>query len=169
MAAEKSPRRTDAKGRGALDARIAADCEPLRLDNQLCFALYRASRLMIQAYQPLLGPLDLTYPQYIALLVLWERDDMTVSGLGGRLGLDSGTLSPLLKKLEAKGLLARERSESDERSVRLRLTPAGRELKRKAAKIPEAMACIPGLQDRDVGKLKRDLEALSRVLGAAAD
>jgi DNA-binding MarR family transcriptional regulator len=145
-----------------------AVCEALLLDNQICFALYTASRLMTQAYQPLLAPLDLTYPQYVALLVLWEKDGITVSELGRRLSLDSGTLSPLLKKLEAKGVLQRERNAADERSVHLSLTAAGRELKRKAMKVPEAMACIPGLQGTKLAKLKRELEELTAVLRAAA-
>lgn len=152
-------------GTGGLDA---AACEALRLDNQLCFALYTASRFMTQAYQPLLGPLDLTYPQYMALLVLWEKDDVTVSGLGDRLLLDSGTLSPLLKKLEAKGLLKRERSAADERSVRLRLTPAGRELQRKVAGVPTEMGCRLGLEGGRIAKLRRELEDLTATLRAAA-
>jgi DNA-binding MarR family transcriptional regulator len=136
-------------------------CEYLLLDNQLCFALYTASRLMTQAYQPLLEPLGLTYPQYIALLVLWEKDGITVSELGKRLSLDSGTLSPLLKKLEQRDLLTRERKAEDERSVVLRLTAQGRELKRRAKPVPEKMACLPGLQGGKLVKMKRDLEELA--------
>jgi DNA-binding MarR family transcriptional regulator len=168
MTVEKNTRKSGGKRGGPGDP-AEDECEALRLDNQLCFALYTASRLMTQAYHPRLAPLGLTYPQYVALLVLWERDDITVSELGRRLGLDSGTLSPLLKKLEAKGLLLRERSAADERSVRLRLSAAGREMKRKAVKVPEAMACIPGLQGLNLGKLKRELEDLSGVLRAAAE
>jgi DNA-binding MarR family transcriptional regulator len=139
-------------------------CEALLLDNQLCFALYTASRLMIQAYQPLLDPLNLTYPQYVAMLVLWENDGLTVSELGKRLSLDSGTLSPLLKKLEQKRLIARERKAEDERSVMLKLTAQGRELKQRAKPVPEKMACIPGLQGGKLGRLKRELEDLSGSL-----
>src|SRR5438105_12628747 len=105
----------------------------LRLDNQLCFALYSASLAMTKLYKPLLDPLGLTYPQYLAMLVLWERDGITVSELGERLQLDSGTLTPLLKRLESQGLLARERDRADERRVLLQLTPAGRALKARAA------------------------------------
>jgi DNA-binding MarR family transcriptional regulator len=148
----------------ALDAKA---CEALRLENQVCFALYSASRFMTQAYQPLLGPLDLTYPQYLALLVLWEEDDLGVSELGRRLMLDSGTLSPLLKKLEAKGWLRRERSVDDERSVRLRLTPAGRELQRRAADVPATMVCRSGWEIARIVKLRRELEELTAALRAA--
>lgn len=152
------------KGRGELDA---AACAAMRLDNQLCFALYTASRFMTQAYQPLLGPLDLTYPQYMALLVLWEKDDITVSDLGERLLLDSGTLSPLLKKLEAKGWLRRERSAEDERSVRLRLTAAGRDLQKRAAGVPYELGCRSALDVPRIAKLRRELVELTGTLRAA--
>ncbi|HVR50963.1 MAG TPA: MarR family transcriptional regulator, partial [Pseudorhodoferax sp.] len=110
--------------------------QALQLDHQLCFALYSASLAMTKLYKPLLAPLGLTYPQYLAMLVLWEQDGPMVSALGERLGLDSGTLTPLLKRLEAAGLVQRERAAEDERRVRVRLTPAGRRLKVRAAKIP---------------------------------
>lgn len=108
----------------------------LQLDTQLCFALYAASRAMTQAYQPLLLPLGLTYPQYLAMLVLWETDGISVKQLGERLQLDSGTLTPLLKRLESSGLLQRQRSREDERSVCVHLTPAGQALETLAADIP---------------------------------
>jgi len=95
--------------------------EMLKLDRQLCFALYSASLAMTKMYKPLLDPLNLTYPQYLAMLVLWERDGLTVSELGQRLQLDSGTLTPLLKRLEANGLIQRQRDNADERSVMLHL------------------------------------------------
>lgn len=117
----------------------------LQLDRQLCFALYSSSQAMTQLYRPLLADLDLTYPQYLVLLLLWEQDGQSVSELGERLFLDSGTLTPLLKRMEAKGLLARKRSREDERRVQIHLTPQGRQLKSRAAKIPgcvlEAAAC----------------------------
>ena len=97
----------------------------LALDHQLCFALYAASLAMTKAYKPLLAPLGITYPQYLVLLVLWEGDGITVSQLGDRLTLDSGTLTPLLKRLDAQGLLQRQRDAADERRVLLHLTPAG--------------------------------------------
>jgi MarR family transcriptional regulator, organic hydroperoxide resistance regulator len=115
--------------------------EWLALDRQLCFALYSSSLAMTKLYKPLLEPLGLTYPQYLVMLVLWERDGATVSELGQRLKLDSGTLTPLLKRLEASGLLARQRDTEDERRVLVRLTPAGRTLKARAAKVPPQVAC----------------------------
>jgi DNA-binding transcriptional ArsR family regulator len=99
--------------------------QALLLDNQLCFALYSASLAMTKLYKPLLDELGLTYPQYLAMLVLWERDGLMVSELGERLSLDSGTLTPLLKRLEAAGLVARIRDVQDERRVHITLTPAG--------------------------------------------
>ncbi len=110
--------------------------ELLKLDNQLCFALYVTSREIIKNYKPLLDPLGLTYTAYITFLALWEKDDITVKELGKRLYLDSGTLTPLLKKLEAKGLLERRRSPRDERNVYITLTDEGRALKEKAASVP---------------------------------
>jgi MarR family transcriptional regulator, organic hydroperoxide resistance regulator len=111
----------------------------LLLDNQLCFALYSTSLAMTRVYKPLLDDIGLTYPQYLAMLVLWEQDGLMVSELGERLHLDSGTLTPLLKRLEASDLIARIRAVEDERRVHITLTAAGRKLKAKAAKIP---ACI---------------------------
>ena len=111
----------------------------LLLDNQLCFALYSASLAMTKLYKPLLAQLGLTYPQYLVMLVLWEQDGMTVSALGERLFLDSGTLTPLLKRLEASGLLARERDAQDERRVRVTLTPQGHALRSAAEPIPACM------------------------------
>lgn len=122
----------------------------LLLDNQLCFALYSTSLAMTKLYKPLLDELGLTYPQYLAMLVLWEKDGLMVSELGERLYLDSGTLTPLLKRLEASGLISRIRAMEDERRVHITLTAAGRKLKSRAAKIPgcilEASQCsIPEL------------------------
>ena len=108
----------------------------LKLDNQLCFALYSTSLAMTRVYKPLLDELGITYPQYLALLVLWEQDGLMVSELGERLFLDSGTLTPLLKRLEASGFVSRQRALDDERRVHVSLTPAGRSLKVKAAAIP---------------------------------
>jgi DNA-binding MarR family transcriptional regulator len=117
----------------------------LRLDNQLCFALYSASLAMTKLYKPLLDPLGLTYPQYLVLLCLWEEDGLAVSELGQRLSLDSGTLTPLLKRMEAAGWLRRERSTADERRVQVHLSEAGLALKARATAIPtcilEAAQC----------------------------
>jgi DNA-binding MarR family transcriptional regulator len=111
----------------------------LLLDEQLCFALYSASLAMTKAYQPLLAELGLTYPQYVVMIVLWERDGLTVSEIGKRLFLDSGTLTPLLKRLEGRGLIARLRDVQDERQVRIRLTASGRELRSRAAAVRECV------------------------------
>lgn len=111
----------------------------LRLDNQVCFALYSASLAMTKLYKALLDEIGLTYPQYLVMLVLWEQDGLTVSALGERLFLDSGTLTPLLKRLEGAGLLGRLRDVQDERRVRITLTPAGRALRDTAERIP---ACV---------------------------
>ena len=108
----------------------------MQLDNQLCFALYSTSLAMTKVYKPLLEELGLTYPQYLAMLVLWERDGLMVSELGERLYLDSGTLTPLLKRLEASGYISRIRDVEDERRVNITLTSSGRKLKTRAAKIP---------------------------------
>jgi DNA-binding MarR family transcriptional regulator len=140
--------------------------QALLLDNQLCFALYSASLAMTKLYKPLLDELGLTYPQYLAMLVLWERDGLMVSELGERLSLDSGTLTPLLKRLEASGLIARIRDVQDERRVHITLTAAGRKLKARARKVPgcilEASQCsIPELVSltRQVNTLRQRLAA----------
>jgi DNA-binding MarR family transcriptional regulator len=132
----------------------------LALDHQLCFALYSASLAMTKAYKPLLEPLGLTYPQYLVMLVLWEADGVTVSQVGARLNLDSGTLTPLLKRLETSGLLQRLRDAADERRVLLQLTPAGRKLKARAAKVPQAIACATACELRDISQLATQLKQL---------
>ena len=114
-------------------------CNLLRLENQLCFPLYAASREVIKLYKPYLDVLDLTYTQYIAMLFLWEYGSMTVKEIGDHLFLDSGTLTPLLKKLEAKGVISRTRSQKDERNLDVALTDAGRALQDKALSIPLSM------------------------------
>ena len=111
----------------------------LRLDNQVCFALYSASLAMTKLYKPLLDTIGLTYPQYLVMLVLWEQDGVTVSELGERLFLDSGTLTPLLKRLEAQGHIARLRDVEDERRVRITLTSQGRALRNQAEVIPQCV------------------------------
>jgi len=114
--------------------------EALKLDKQLCFPLYACSRSVIREYKPFLDQLDLTYTQYIAMLVLWEKGTMTVKELGEQLYLDSGTLPPLLKKLEHKGLITRKRSSEDERNLILTLTKAGMNMREEALSIPEQLA-----------------------------
>ena len=132
----------------------------LLLDNQLCFALYSTSLAMTKIYKPLLAPLGLTYPQYLAMLVLWEQDGVMVSELGERLYLDSGTLTPLLKRLEATGLIARLRDVADERRVRVTLTSAGRKLKARAAAIPACVVSAAGCSPSDLASLMRQVQAL---------
>ena len=136
----------------------------LALDHQLCFALYAASLAMTKTYKPLLAPLGITYPQYLVLLVLWEGDGITVSQLGERLTLDSGTLTPLLKRLETLGLVQRQRDAADERRVLLRLTAAGQALRDQAAAVPQAIACATACDLQQIGSLARQLHQLRRQL-----
>jgi DNA-binding MarR family transcriptional regulator len=144
--------------------------DPLQLDEQLCFALYNASRALTRAYAPLLEPLGLTYPQYLVLLVLWEHDGVPVKAIGERLSLDSGTLTPLLKRLAQQALVERRRGEDDERIVRIHLTPEGRALRGKARKIPTELACRAGYDIaaersvRELARLRDELTALARRL-----
>ncbi len=136
----------------------------LLLDNQLCFALYSTSLAMTRIYKPLLAPLGLTYPQYLVMLVLWEQDGVMVSELGERLYLDSGTLTPLLKRLEAAGLIARLRDVADERRVHITLTPAGRKLKLRASTVPGCIASATSYSLADVVALTRQVQALRKTL-----
>lgn len=136
----------------------------LALDSQLCFALYATSLAMTKLYKPLLEPLGLTYPQYLVMLVLWEGDGITVSQIGERLALDSGTLTPLLKRLEAAALLQRLRDVTDERRVLLQLTSAGRALQQRAAKVPLAVARASGCRVEEVAGLVNRLQALRRQI-----
>jgi len=140
----------------------------LELDRQLCFALYAASLSMTKLYKPLLAPLGLTYPQYLVMLALWEADDLTVSALGERLSLDSGTLTPLLKRLEAAGLVGRLRDAADERRVRLRLSAKGRALKKQAEAIPQQIACAVACPLDEISELTQRLRALREQLHQAA-
>ncbi len=141
----------------------------LALDHQLCFALYSASLSMTKLYKPLLDPLGLTYPQYLVMLVLWEGDGLTVSAVGERLALDSGTLTPLLKRLEAAGLLQRLRDAADERRVLLQLTPAGRALKRLALKVPPAVAQASGCELSELSELTARLHSLRAQITTVTD
>lgn len=124
-----------------------------RLDNQLCFALYRASRAIIRAYGPILEPLGLTYPQYLVMLALWQHDRQSVRDIGAKLSLDSATLTPLLKKLEARGLVTRTRSEKDERVVDIALTKKGKKLRGDASAVPADLACRLGVDVTDQDSL----------------
>jgi DNA-binding MarR family transcriptional regulator len=127
--------------------------EALKLENQLCFPLYACSKEVVRRYTPFLDELDLTYTQYITMLVLWEEEELSVKDLGQRLFLDSGTLTPLLKKMEAKGLVVRERSKEDERRLVVSLTEQGAQLKEKAADIPLKMGQCVGIDPEDAKQL----------------
>jgi DNA-binding MarR family transcriptional regulator len=144
----------------------------LRLDQQLCFALYSSSLAMTKLYKPLLGPLGLTYPQYLVMLVLWEVDglstNLSVGQLGQRLSLDSGTLTPLLKRLEALGHIERLRARDDERRVDLLLTPAGRALRAQALDIPAQLACASACDLDELAALTQRLHQLRGHLSSAA-
>jgi MarR family transcriptional regulator, organic hydroperoxide resistance regulator len=143
------------------------DSDPaLLLDNQLCFALYSTSLAMTKLYKPLLEELGLTYPQYLVMLVLWEKDGPMVSELGERLYLDSGTLTPLLKRLEAAGFIARVRDTQDERRVHITLTAAGRKLKARAQKIPGCVRTASQCSLGELVQLKQQLHGLRERLAA---
>lgn len=115
----------------------------LKIENQVCFPLYACAKEVVKQYKPLLDPLDLTYTQYITMMVLWEAEETTVKALGKVLYLDSGTLTPVLKKMEAKGFITRERAKDDERNLNIKLTPAGRKLKERAVDIPRQVGnCV---------------------------
>lgn len=145
-----------------------AEDDLLLLDNQLCFALYSASLAMTKLYKPMLDRLGLTYPQYLVMLVLWETDGKSVSELGERLQLDSGTLTPLLKRLEAAGLVRRERAADDERRVLVHLTSEGRALRRRALQVPKEVACATQCSIEEIIDLRQRLHALRRRLQPAA-
>ncbi|MGE5652059.1 MarR family winged helix-turn-helix transcriptional regulator [Noviherbaspirillum sp. UKPF54] len=138
--------------------------DPLALDNQFCFALYSASLAMTKTYKPFLDKLGLTYPQYLVMLVLWQQDDILVKSIGEKLFLDSGTLTPLLKRLEASSLIARTRDEADERQVRITLTKEGRALKKKAQSIPHQVLCASGQSLDALEKLREQLSAIRNDL-----
>ncbi|MBR4064570.1 MAG: MarR family transcriptional regulator [Tidjanibacter sp.] len=136
--------------------------DPLLLENQLCFPLYAAAKEVVRCYRPFLDPLGLTYTQYIAMMALWEHKVLTINQLGKLLYLDSGTLTPMLKKMEQAGLLVRRRSETDERSVVINLTPKGEALREQAVNIPDEMAQYVKLNANDTIQL---YHLLHRLLG----
>ncbi|KRA59642.1 MarR family transcriptional regulator [Caulobacter sp. Root655] len=135
--------------------------EALRLDRQLCFALYGAANRVTRLYRPLLDALGLTYPQYLAMLVLWEASPRTVGALGEALDLESSTLTPLLKRLEAQGLIARARDPQDERRVIVTLTPTGAALRDRAKAVPEQLLCLLELPLSELGDLRERLKRLA--------
>ena len=139
--------------------------DPLLLENQLCFPLYACSKEIVRRYKPFLDGLDLTYTQYITMMVLWEREELTEKELCGRLLLDSGTLTPVLKKLEAKGYLSRTRTKEDERKLLVRITETGRTLRDRALDVPAKMASCFTLSEDDAATLKQLLEKLMAQFG----
>lgn len=138
--------------------------DDLKLNRQVCFALYSASRATTQLYRPALDALGLTYPQYLVMLVLWEQAPVTVKELGAELALDSGTLSPLLRRLEAAGLLTRTRRTDDERSVQIQLTESGSALRDRAVDIPRKVAAATGLTATELDALRRKLTVITQTL-----
>ncbi len=149
-------------------AKSAGDL-PLLLANQLCFAVYSTAHAFNRFYKPLLDKLGLTYPQYLVMLVLWEEDGLPVKEIGERLFLDSGTLTPLLKRLEAAGLVKRTRSKEDERQVIVALTPQGEALKEKARNLPLSILAASQCSVADLAALKSEIVSLREKLNAAAE
>lgn len=157
------------KGREAYDKAVQSGFDPLLLNNQICFPLYAAAKEVVHAYIPLLEELDLTYTQYIAMMVLWEEKCVSVTHLGERLFLDSGTLTPLLKKLEAKGLVKRERSKEDERRLDVSVTDEGMALREKALSVPVAIGSCVNLEVEEAIELKRLLaKVMENLQGSEA-
>ncbi|PJG51744.1 MarR family transcriptional regulator [Bradyrhizobium forestalis] len=147
-------------------ARKSSAVDPLRLDNQICFAVYSAAHAFNRVYKPLLDRLGLTYPQYLVMLVLWERDDVPVKEIGEKLFLDSGTLTPLLKRLEAGHLVKRTRSSEDERQVLIALTPQGHALKEKARSVPQSILAATDCSVSELVTMKDEIVALRDRLNA---
>lgn len=139
--------------------------DPLELDRQLCFSLYRASRTVTRAYRPLLKDIGLTYPQYLVMLALWQSGGpMSLNDIGSRLSLDSGTLTPLLRRLEETGLITRARDRADERRRLITLTSAGRDLRKRAATIPDRMIALYSQPAEDLERLKSMLDDMAARL-----
>jgi DNA-binding MarR family transcriptional regulator len=150
--------------------RKPAPTGPLLLGNQLCFAVYSTAHAFNRVYKPLLDRLGLTYPQYLVMLVLWERDDVSVKDIGDKLFLDSGTLTPLLKRLEAAGLIKRTRNKDDERQVLIALTAQGEALREQAKMLPEAILAASACSIGELSALKNELTALrDRLLGMTGE
>jgi DNA-binding MarR family transcriptional regulator len=150
-------------------ASIPEAFDPQLLDNQLCFALYAASRLVTRLYQPMLEPLGLTYPQYIVLLILWQDGPCTVSHIGRRALLATNTLTPLLKRLEAQGVVERRRDQQDERVVHIHLTRTGKNLKKKCNCIPQELFAKVGYPLDKSRQLKQQLDEFLSHLGSSTD
>ena len=143
---------------------MSPDKNPLGLDQQLCFSVYSAAHAFAAAYKPLLDPLGLTYPQYLVLLVLWEGDGLMVKEIGARLHLDSGTMTPILKRLEAAGYIRRIRAPENERQLRIELTESGRAVREKAVGARESVVCALGGSEARVQEIKRATDEILRAL-----
>ncbi|WP_294274493.1 MarR family transcriptional regulator [uncultured Chryseobacterium sp.] len=138
--------------------------ENLKLENQICFPLYVIAKEITGLYRPFLDELDMTYPQYLVMMVLWEHDGMTVSCIGEKLYLDSGTLTPLLKRLEAKGMITRQRKKEDERVVEIFITEAGKQLKSRACSVPEKIIASTKVDPEDLIRLKESVQNIIKTL-----
>jgi len=139
---------------------------PFPLDQQLCFSLYSASMAISRAYKPMLDALGLTYPQYLVLHALWEQDGRTIGAIAERLGLESSTITPLVKRLESAGLVTRARNPDDERQVQVRLTPRGREIRDECGCLGEELLARSGMTGEQLGKLNRKVQALRDAVAA---
>jgi DNA-binding MarR family transcriptional regulator len=148
-------------------SKTLAPASPLKLDDFLCFGVYSAGHAFNRLYRPLLEKLGLTYPQYLAMVALWEADDRTVGALGERLGLESNTLTPLLKRLEGMGLISRARDPRDERVVRVKLTDQGRELEGPACAVPAELLASSGLDLAAVTRIRDEIATLNAALAKA--
>ncbi len=140
----------------------------VRLDEMICLAIYAAGHAVNRVYKPLLDPLGLTYPKYLVMVALWEEDGRTVGGLGEKLSLESNTLTPLLKRMEADGLVTRARDAKDERQVRVRLTPKGEALRMRARHIPECLVRASGMDLDEISRLRGEIARLRAALVEAA-
>jgi DNA-binding MarR family transcriptional regulator len=165
-----STRKSRASARTKKSAEKTADADYLRLDDQVCFPICLAARLVVNAYRPLLDDLELTYSQYLVLLVLWENDGLSVGALGERLYLDTGTLTPLLKRMEKQGLVVRRRNSQDDRVVENWLTDSAKALKKRAQRVPVQLLCNAGLDLSDVKSIKRVVEGfIAKLLPLQVD
>ncbi|MBW9062909.1 MarR family transcriptional regulator [Rhizobium herbae] len=147
-----------------MDQTSTGKTDTVKLDDFLCFAIYSANHALNRVYKPLLDEIGLTYTQYIAMVTLWEQDDRTVGSLGEKLFLESSTLTPVLKRLEGLGLIARTRDKTDERQVRVQLTAAGRALQARAKTIPPCILEASGLEVEELARLKKEIAALRSSL-----
>ncbi|MGB3339709.1 MAG: MarR family transcriptional regulator [Devosia sp.] len=148
---------------------MAKEADPLKLDSMLCFAVYAAGHAFTRFYKPRLDAIGLTYPQYLVFLVLWEGDGLTVKALGDKLFLDSGTITPLIKRLEGRGLVRRQRDEEDERQVRILLTSEGRALRAKALAVPLSVGKALGGEPAAADAMREGLKQLRAQLDAALE